>query len=67
MEGVNMVELTGGKQTSAQAYKLFPDASASILVVTTLRSSLNMYVFFVYNNFFFLIAFSVNSQLEVIF
>jgi hypothetical protein len=26
-----------------------------------------MYVFFVYNNFFFLIAFSVNSQLEVIF
>jgi hypothetical protein len=40
------------KQTSlTQAYiNLFPDtASASIPVVTTLRSSLSMYVFFVYN------------------
>jgi hypothetical protein len=41
-------------QTSlTQAYKnLFPDMiSASIPVETTLRSSLSMYIFFVYNNF----------------
>jgi hypothetical protein len=35
-----------------QAYKnLFPNTtSASILVVTMVRSSLSMYVFFLYNN-----------------
>jgi hypothetical protein len=40
------------------AYKnLFPDTSASIPAVNTLRSSLSMYVFFVYtsNNIFFLL------------
>jgi hypothetical protein len=35
---------------------LFPDTtSASIPAVIALRSSLSMYVFFVYNNFFFLL------------
>jgi hypothetical protein len=46
-------------QTSlTQAYKnVFPDTtSASIQAVTTLRSSLSMYLFFVYSNIFFLIA-----------
>jgi hypothetical protein len=33
---------------------LFPNTSASIPVATTFRSSLCMYVFFVYNEFFFL-------------
>jgi hypothetical protein len=52
-----------------QAYKnLFPDTTtASILVVTTLRSSLSMYVFFVYNNYFPLPACFVDSSLEVTF
>jgi hypothetical protein len=46
---------------------LFPDMTgASIPMVTMLRSSLRMYVFFVYN-FFFLIACFVNSSLEVTF
>jgi hypothetical protein len=41
-----------------QAYKnLFPKMThASILAVITLRSSLSMYVFFVYNNFFSLLV-----------
>jgi hypothetical protein len=58
------------QQTSlTKAYKnVFPDmTSASILVVTTFRSSLSMYVFFVYNNIFFLIACFVNSSPEVTF
>jgi hypothetical protein len=42
-----------------QAYKnVFPDTtSTSIPVVTTLRSSLSMYVLFVCNNFFFIACF----------
>jgi hypothetical protein len=55
----NVAELTGGMQTSLmRAYKnLFPDTtSVSILVVTTLRSSLSMYVFLVYDNFFSLLV-----------
>jgi hypothetical protein len=57
------------RQTSwTQAYNiLFPDMTdASILVVTTLRSSLSIYVFFVYNNFF-LISCIANSSPEVTF
>jgi hypothetical protein len=48
----NVAELT--EQTClTQAYKnLFLDTSASVPVVTTLRSSFNMYVFFVHNTFF---------------
>jgi hypothetical protein len=50
-----------------QAYKnLFPGTSASILEVTTLRNSLSMYVFLLYNNFF-LIACFVNSSPKVTF
>jgi hypothetical protein len=41
--------------------------SASIPVVTVLRSSLSMYVFFVYNKFSFFVACFVNSSLEVTF
>jgi hypothetical protein len=43
-----------GRQTSLTlAHKnLFPDTSASISVVTMLRNSLSMYVFFVYNKLF---------------
>jgi hypothetical protein len=55
----NNEELIRGVKTwlNSQAYKnLFPDTSASIPAVTTLRSSLSMYVFFVYNNFFSLVA-----------
>jgi hypothetical protein len=55
------------RQTSlTQAYiNLFPDAtSSSILVVTTLRNSLSMYVFFIYNNFF-LVACFINITPEV--
>jgi hypothetical protein len=37
---------------------LFPDTiNASITAVTTLRSSLSMYVFFVYNDFFLIACF----------
>jgi hypothetical protein len=46
--------------------KPIPDTSASILVVTMLRSSLGVYVFFTYNNFFFRYHF-LNSSLEVAF
>jgi hypothetical protein len=47
---------------------LLPDKiSASILAMTTLRGSLMMYGFFVYNKFFFLIAHFVNSSPEVTF
>jgi hypothetical protein len=51
-----------------QTYKnLFPDTtSASIPAVTTLRSSLIMYVLFVYNTFFPLNACFVNSSLELL-
>jgi hypothetical protein len=52
-----------------QTYKnLFPDmTSASILAVTTLRSSFSIYIFFVYNKIFFHIACFVNSSPEVTF
>jgi hypothetical protein len=42
------------RQTSlTQAYtNIFPDTNSSIPKLTMLRSSLSMYVFFVYNNFF---------------
>jgi hypothetical protein len=54
------------RQTSlTQAYKnVFPDTCASILAVTTLRTSLSRYVFFV---IFFLVVCSVNSSPEVTF
>jgi hypothetical protein len=55
-----------GSRLLTQAYKKFPDmTSASIPTVTTLRSSLSMDVFFVYNKFVFLIACFVNSSPEV--
>jgi hypothetical protein len=52
---VSKRDWTHSWQTSlTQAYKnLFPDTSASIPAVTTLRSKLSSYVFFVYNTFFF--------------
>jgi hypothetical protein len=53
-----------------QAYKnLFPIAtSASVPTMTPQRCSLSMYIFFVYNTFFFLIDFFyVNSSLQVTF
>jgi hypothetical protein len=46
--------------------KLITQYKCLIPVVTALRSSLNMYAFFVYNPFF-LIACFVNSSLEVTF
>jgi hypothetical protein len=52
-ELMERVKIWLSSQTSlVQAYKnLFPDmTSASVLVVTTLRSSLSVYVFFVHNN-----------------
>jgi hypothetical protein len=51
-----------------QAYKhLFPNnTSTSIPAVTTLRSSLSMYIFFVYNNYFLTACF-VNSSPKVTF
>jgi hypothetical protein len=55
MESVKMW-LRSRRQTSlTQAYKsLFPDmTSVSILAVTTLSSSLSIYVFFVYNKILF--------------
>jgi hypothetical protein len=48
------------------AYKnLFPNTSASITLVTMLRSSLSMYIFFVYNKIFFIVACFVNSSPKV--
>jgi hypothetical protein len=45
------------KTSLRQAYRnLFPDMSASILVVTKLISSLSIYIFFVYNIFFSLLV-----------
>jgi hypothetical protein len=66
---VSKRSLAQWRQTSlTQAYKnLFPDTtSASIQAVTTLKSSLNMYLFFVYNNFFSHCLF-FNSSPEVTF
>jgi hypothetical protein len=57
-------------QTSLkQAYKIsFPDLKiVSIPIVTMLRSSLNMHVFFVYNKTFLLIVCFVNNSPEVTF
>jgi hypothetical protein len=58
------------RQTSlTQAYKKsFLDmTNASILVVTTLRSSWSMYVFLIRNKCFFLVVCFVNSSPEVTF
>jgi hypothetical protein len=52
--------------TGTQYINTFPDTSASIPAVTTLRSSLNMYVFFVYSTFFLTACF-VNGSPEVTF
>jgi hypothetical protein len=51
-----------------QAYKnLFPDtASASIPAMTMLRSSLSIYVFSVYNNFFFLLPVLLTAHLRLL-
>jgi hypothetical protein len=44
---------------------LFPDTTrVSILAVITLRNSLSMYVFFVYNNFFSLLALLTHRSLR---
>jgi hypothetical protein len=44
----------GSQAVVTQTYKtLFPDTSASIPAMTMLRSSLSMYIFFVYNKFSF--------------
>jgi hypothetical protein len=61
----NVAELT----SLTQAYKIlfFYTTSVSVLVVTALRSSLSMYIFFVYNNIFLLIACFVNSSLDITF
>jgi hypothetical protein len=47
--------------TGIQEQILFPNTSASIPAVTTLRGSSGMYVFFVYNNFFSLLFFVSRS------
>jgi hypothetical protein len=46
---------------------LLSDTSALIPTVTTLRSSLSMYVFFVYNSFSFLVDCLVNNSSKVTF
>jgi hypothetical protein len=63
----NVAELTGGRLRWTHAYKnLFRNTTgASILAVTMLRSSLSMYIFFVYNNFF--LPLLVNNSLEITF
>jgi hypothetical protein len=61
----NVAELTSGRLLWHRHTKTYPFmTSASVPAVTTLRSSLSVNVFFVYNNFF-LIACFVNSTLEV--
>jgi hypothetical protein len=62
MEGVKTWLSPQAADCSRQAYKnLFPDTSVSILAVTTLRSSLSMYIF-VYNNFFLISCFFNSSS-----
>jgi hypothetical protein len=46
MEGVDVAELTTADSFDTATWNLFPSTSASILLVTILRSSLIMYVFF---------------------
>jgi hypothetical protein len=66
MKGVKMWLSSHGKDL-IQAYKnSFPDTSVSIPAVTAVKSSLSMYILFVYN-IFFLIACFVNTSLEVTF
>jgi hypothetical protein len=57
------------RQTSlTEAYKnLFPNKTVSIPAMNMLRSSLSIYIYFVYNEFYFLIASFVNSSVEVTF
>jgi hypothetical protein len=67
MEDVKMWLSSWAAELLTQAYKnLFPDmTSASILVVTMLRSSLSIHVYFVHN--FSPVACFVNVSLEVTF
>jgi hypothetical protein len=58
------------KQTSlTKAYRIISPnkGSVSVPVVTMIRSSLSMYIFFAYNKLVFLIACSVSSPLDVTF
>jgi hypothetical protein len=66
MEGVKTWLSSQAAEFSDTHRNLFPDTTASVPAVTTLRSNLSIYVFSVYNKNI-LIACFVNSSPEVIF